>query len=266
METAHPLQAFAYGESMMRTVSNEASGEVYFVAKDVAAMLGYSNTNDAIGVHCKKSITAEEFLKGVANRYPLDREAGFEGGVKSPPPLPKNFQLQTKLIPEGDVWRLIIRSNMPEAERIEEWIMEEVLPSIRKSGGYGAGSGSIDAMTDIAGRALEAVAKVSDALATLSDRISALETTKSAAPMIDVSNWKPRDGVRDNETTRAEFIEAVMRLLGERPEGVIQSHIVALIPIHYLGASTKIRWLREFCGSFWRIELRAPATYIYKLI
>jgi hypothetical protein len=43
---------------------------------------------------------------------------------------------QTKLIPEPDVWRLIIKSRLPEAEKVENWIMEEVLPSIRKTGSY----------------------------------------------------------------------------------------------------------------------------------
>ncbi|EJF06533.1 prophage antirepressor [Thiovulum sp. ES] len=43
---------------------------------------------------------------------------------------------QTKLIPESDIWRLIIKSRLPEAEKIEEWIMEEVLPQIRKTGSY----------------------------------------------------------------------------------------------------------------------------------
>ncbi len=53
------------------------------------------------------------------------------GGGETPPLDP-----QIKLILEGDVWRLIIKSRLPEAEKIEEWIMEEVLPSIRKTGSY----------------------------------------------------------------------------------------------------------------------------------
>ncbi|EJF06482.1 prophage antirepressor, partial [Thiovulum sp. ES] len=43
---------------------------------------------------------------------------------------------QTRIIPEPDVWRLIIKSRIPEAEKIEEWIFEEVLPEIRKTGSY----------------------------------------------------------------------------------------------------------------------------------
>ena len=42
----------------------------------------------------------------------------------------------TQMSLESDVWRLIIKSNLPEAEKVEEWIMEEVLPEIRKTGSY----------------------------------------------------------------------------------------------------------------------------------
>lgn len=42
-----------------------------------------------------------------------------------------------KIIPESDVYRLVMRSNLPDAERFQTWVVEEVLPSIRKTGGYG---------------------------------------------------------------------------------------------------------------------------------
>lgn len=44
--------------------------------------------------------------------------------------------VEANYIPEGDVYRLIIRSNLPSAERFERWVFDEVLPSIRKHGGY----------------------------------------------------------------------------------------------------------------------------------
>ena len=50
-----------------------------------------------------------------------------------------------KVIPEGDVYRLIVRSKLPAAEKFEKWVFDEVLPSIRKSGGYIAGQ---EQMTD----------------------------------------------------------------------------------------------------------------------
>ena len=81
-----------------------------FKAREIAKMLGYKNINDAIARHCK----------GVV-KYDLPTASGKQ---------------EYNLIPEGDVWRLIIRSKLPQAESIEKWIMDEVLPSIRKNGTY----------------------------------------------------------------------------------------------------------------------------------
>lgn len=89
----------------------EQDGEPWFVAKDVAEVLGYSRPRDAISQHCK-------------------------GGRKTPLPSAGGMQDMT-IIPERDVYRLIMRSKLPSAERFEEWVVGEVLPSIRKTGGYG---------------------------------------------------------------------------------------------------------------------------------
>jgi prophage antirepressor-like protein len=94
-------------------------GEPWFVAKDVAIALGYSNTKQAVIDHCKRAKSLKAL--GVANRDPKENQS---------------LDPQTKLIPEPDVYRLITRSQLPGAERFENWIFEEVLPSIRKTGGY----------------------------------------------------------------------------------------------------------------------------------
>jgi prophage antirepressor-like protein len=99
------------------------NGIEWFVAKDTAELLGYVNTRDAISQHCKKVTTVENFKSSDLRPLNLSKEFG-------------NNYKNTKLIPESDVWRLIIKSRLPEAEKIEEWIMEEVLPSIRKTGSY----------------------------------------------------------------------------------------------------------------------------------
>lgn len=82
----------------------------WFVARDVAVILGYRNVHDAITTHCK-------------------------GGRKTRLPSGGGEQEFT-IIPESDVYRLIIRSKLPEAEKFERWVMESVLPSIRKNGLY----------------------------------------------------------------------------------------------------------------------------------
>ena len=86
----------------------------WFVGRDVASALGYQNTVDAINTHCRK-----------ANDY-RDSEM-----------LPTATPM--KIIPESDVYRLVMRSNLPRAVEFQDWICEEVLPSIRKTGSYGTG-------------------------------------------------------------------------------------------------------------------------------
>ena len=84
--------------------------KVLFCAADVAKALGYTNPNKAVNDHCR-AITK--------------RSTPISGKVQS-----INF------IPEGDVYRLIIRSKLPAAEKFELWVFDEVIPTIRKTGGY----------------------------------------------------------------------------------------------------------------------------------
>ena len=88
----------------------EQGGKVLFCGLDIAVALGYSNPRDALRRHCK----------GVVKRDTLT-----EGGPQ-----------QLSFIPEGDVYRLIVHSKLPSAERFERWVFDEVLPSIRKHGAY----------------------------------------------------------------------------------------------------------------------------------
>ena len=89
----------------------EINGDPWFVANDVAKALGYSNPSKATNDHCKKAILRR-------GNDSLGREQEF------------------KYIPEGDVYRLIIRSNLPAAEKFETWVFDEVIPDIRKHGIY----------------------------------------------------------------------------------------------------------------------------------
>jgi len=106
------LIPFQFQSLPLRVVA-DGHGNPWFVGKDVCDILGYANHNDAIKTHCKP--------KGVANRYPLETA----GGVQYP-----------VCIDEGNLYRLIIKSNKPEAEPFEAWVCDEVLPAIRKTGGY----------------------------------------------------------------------------------------------------------------------------------
>ena len=98
-----------FGE--IRTI--EEDGKVLFCGSDVAKALGYSNAPDALKRHCK-------------------------GIVKCDTPTKSGVQ-KMLFIHEGDIYRLAAKSELPGAERFESWIFDEVLPSIRKNGGYIAG-------------------------------------------------------------------------------------------------------------------------------
>ena len=89
----------------------EQDGKPMFCAKDVATALGYANTNDAINKHCK----------GVAICYPLRTAGGIQ---------------DVRFISEGDMYRLVASSRLDGAQRFESWIFDEVIPSIRRDGGY----------------------------------------------------------------------------------------------------------------------------------
>ncbi|MGX5634022.1 phage antirepressor KilAC domain-containing protein [Bacillus thuringiensis] len=88
-------------------------GKEYFPATDVAGVLGYSNPRDAIARHCKtKGIVAVSQNTTEGNRY------------------------DKKFINEPNLYRLIVKSKLPQAEQFEKWVFEEALPTIRKHGAY----------------------------------------------------------------------------------------------------------------------------------
>lgn len=85
-------------------------GKVLFCGNDVARALGFTRPKDAVRDHCRGA---------VKRRLPT------EGGVQE-----MNF------IPESDLYRLAFQSKLPGAVRFTDWVTEEVLPSIRRTGGY----------------------------------------------------------------------------------------------------------------------------------
>lgn len=103
------LQVFNNAEfGQVRTIVNE--DKILFCASDVAKALGYRNYNDAVNKHCRAIVKCDTPISGKIQAI--------------------NF------ISEGDIYRLIIRSKLPTAEKFESWVFDEVLPSIRKTGSY----------------------------------------------------------------------------------------------------------------------------------
>ncbi len=106
----------------MLTVSNSEFGKLdiliedgkeLFPATDCAKLLGYANPWGAIQKNCH-DLSKREVIDSM-------------GRVQ-----------KVNFIPEGDVWRLIIRSQKPAAQKFEKWLFDEVLPEIRRTGGYRA--------------------------------------------------------------------------------------------------------------------------------
>ena len=91
----------------------DENGSILFCGSDVAKVLGYSNPSKALSDHCK----------GVTKRYTPT----------------KSGEQEMSFIPESDLYRLVFSSKLPTAEKFTDWVTSEVLPSIRKNGGYIAG-------------------------------------------------------------------------------------------------------------------------------
>lgn len=108
------LIPFNFNGADLRVITDD-EGEPWFVAMDVASTLGYANTSDAVARHCK----AVQILKS--------QDATFD--------IP-NRGLQ--IIPERDLYRLVMSSQLESAQVFEEWVVGEVLPTIRKTGRYQA--------------------------------------------------------------------------------------------------------------------------------
>ena len=113
------LIPFTYAHNSVRLI--EDGGQILFCGKDVASILGYTNTTDALKRHCR----------GVVKHYPIVDSLGRSQSAR--------------FITEPDLYRLITHSKLPEAEKFERWVFEEVIPSIRRHGMYATES-VVDAM------------------------------------------------------------------------------------------------------------------------
>ncbi len=104
------LQVFDFEGSNVRTVNID--GNPYFVGKDVATILGYKNTKDAL-------------LKHVDDEDKLGSQIATSGQNR-----------EMKVINESGLYSLILSSKLPSAKKFKRWVTSEVLPAIRKHGAY----------------------------------------------------------------------------------------------------------------------------------
>lgn len=178
----------------VRTV--EINGKPYFVGKDVAKALGYKDTVSALKQHCR----------GVVKHHLTDSLGREQDAV---------------FIPEGDIYRLVVRSKLPSAERFESWVFDEVLPSIRKNGGYIAGQENMTDEELLANAVLVAQKKIAER-----DKIIEKQNEKIEAD-------RPKTIFADAVSTSKTSI-----LIGDLAKLICQNG-------HQIGQKRLFQWMRD---------------------
>jgi anti-repressor protein len=106
------IQPFTFPETGQAVRTVLVDGEPWFVAKDTTDILGYSNGRMAVSAlpeRMRNTVTLADGTAGNPNRA---------------------------IVSEPGVYRLVMRSTLPEAERFQDWLAEEVIPALRKTGRY----------------------------------------------------------------------------------------------------------------------------------
>ena len=132
----------------------EEKGKVLFCAKDVALALGYKDPTNAIKLHCR----------GVVKRH-----LGVQTGIRADG-TPAMQKVEMNFIPEGDIYRLAAKSELPGADKFESWIFDEVLPAIRKTGTYTIPDKSRESLAEA--KLLNARARVSSQWLKIAQQVS----------------------------------------------------------------------------------------------
>lgn len=161
----------------------EEDGNFLFCGSDVAKALGYAKPNDAIARHCRATVKRSSPISGKMQDI--------------------NF------ISEGDVYRLIVHSKLPSAEQFEKWVFDEVLPSIRKNGGYIAGQEELSpaelmakallvAQKTLADREarIESLTKENQLMKPKADVCDAISASEDSIPIKNFANILSQNGVK----------------------------------------------------------------------
>ncbi|MBO1213812.1 ORF6C domain-containing protein [Staphylococcus nepalensis] len=119
MQGLQVFQNSQFGDLEILTIE----GKEWFPAVKVAEVLGYTNPHKAVRDHTKE--------RGVTIRSVIDSLGRYQ---------------DKKFIDEGNLYRLITKSKLPQAEQFEEWVFEDVLPTLRKTGGYQVPTDPMDAL------------------------------------------------------------------------------------------------------------------------
>lgn len=180
----------------VRTIEN--GDKILFCGSDCAKALGYQNPSRDVNRHCKN----------IEKRCTTDSVGR---------------QQETLFIPENDIYRLVTHSRLPEAQKFEKWIFEEVIPSIRKNGGYIAGQETLSDDELLAKALLVAQHKIDE------------RDKKIAHQQTEIKRMKPKEIFADAVGVSKNTI-----LIGDLAKLLKQNGIE-------IGQNRLFEWLREHC-------------------
>lgn len=166
------VQQFQFAGANVRIIIDEHKNPL-FCATDVAKVLGYKDATNAIKRHCRSD--------SLTNRYPIVDSLGRTQ--------------EARFIPESDLYRLIINSKLPTAQQFERWVMEDVLPALRKHGTY-TGSPQ-DRLQEAYRNAGDQLILAGQLINQLQAEVKALETQKA----IDAPKVVLAEAIVDSEST-----------------------------------------------------------------
>lgn len=119
------IQRFDFRGASLRTLTDE-EGEPWFVLKDCMSILDLGNPTETVKMFDDDEFSTTEVIDSIGRRQ------------------------QAYIISEPGLYRLVMRSRKPEAKEFQRWVTHEVLPQIRKTGGYIPTSETDDDMTILA--------------------------------------------------------------------------------------------------------------------
>lgn len=185
MAESNNLQIFNNPEfGQVRMV--EIDSKPYLVANDVAKALGYTIPKDAVARHCKGALK-HRYLTG--------------GGEQD-----------LKIIPEGDVYRLIIKSQLPSAERFEKWVFDEVLPTIHKTGSYDMKQESVQQVVTETAQKESIYLEAARIIATQPDsKELVINCLRHIIPDIDLTRYEIQEKTEEDATNKSNTIIEVYR-------------------------------------------------------
>ena len=137
-------------------VFTDIEGKVWFSGSDVATALGYSNPQKAVRDH-------------VTDKHKTLNETFTVNGTA------------ITLIDEAGLYRLVMRSQLPSAEDFQEWVMSEVLPSIRKTGSYSVIKSPMERILENSKNQYEAALAIADMLKIEQDKQALIEKQRDKA-------------------------------------------------------------------------------------